>query len=137
MFNFVKSLDGEVMQLERKQAAAGTYEVGMALTISDGKLVKATGNAVVHCVCAENTVLTADGLLTVFIVTPSMIFSVEITAFAAAVHTMGARAQISSDGMAITNVAATEESKSGAFIIDALGAKAAGDTCMVRLDYLN
>ena len=137
MFDFKKSLSGNIMQLENKSAAAGTYKVGMALTFSGGKLTAAKGNDVVHYICAQNAKLEEAGDVSAYPVTSDMVFSVKLTAFSADTVMAGERVQISADGMAVTATAATEASKAGAFIVDAQGASAADNIIEVRLDYYN
>lgn len=137
MFDFKKSLDGSTPQLVKMPAAAGDYKVGMALAYKDGKLAAASGNDVVHYICADNATLDAAGDIIVSPVTSDMIFNAKLTAFDAGTVVAGERLQISADGMGVTATAGTEKPKAGAFIVDTCGAAAVGDTIEVRLDYYN
>lgn len=137
MFNFVKSLDCAVPQPSLSVASAGTYGVGMALKIVSGKLTKATGGDVVTHICAENMVLEKEGLLTAFPVTDAMLFEVPISAVSASTQVIGLKVTIANDALRVTATAQDAGSKAGAYIVDKLGAKAAGDKMVVRLNYYN
>ena len=137
MFNFVKSLDCAVPQTSLSVAASGTYEVGMALKIASGKLTKATGADVVTHICAENKVLTADGLLIAYPVTDAMLFEVPVSAVSASTQVIGLKVTLATDALRVTATAQEGGSKAGAYIVDKLNAKAVGDKIVVRLNYYN
>lgn len=137
MFNFVKSLDCAVPQPSLAVAVAGTYGVGMALKLASGKLTKATGSDVVTHICFENVTLEAEGLITAYPVTDAMLFEVPISAHSATTQVIGLKVTVAADALRVTATAEAAGSKAGAYIVDKLGAKAAGDKMVVRLNYYN
>lgn len=137
MFSFVKSLDCAVPQPSLAVATSGAYGVGMALKIASGKLTKATGSDVVTHICAENKELEAEGLLVAFPVTDAMLFEVPISAHSASTQVIGLKVTLATDALRVTATAQEAGSKAGAYIVDKLGAKAAGDKMLVRLNYYN
>lgn len=137
MFEFVKSLDCAVPLTSKAAAAAGTYEIGMALKIASGKLTKASGTDVVTHICAQNVTLSAEGELVAYPVTGAMLFEVPTSAFSASTQVVGLKVTLATDGKRITATAAEGGSKAGAYIVDTMSAAAAGDKMLVRLNYYN
>lgn len=148
MFKFVRSIDGSYLQPQTVNAAAGTYEVGMALKYDAGVVKAATANDHVRFVCMENTKLTAAGALTVAPVTSGMIFEAPITAFSATTQKPGLSVTIHTDSLKVTATAATAmyassgtsfagvaiRTAAGVEIVDMLDAAAAGDKIHVMFN---
>lgn len=147
-FKFVKSNDAGFMEPTRMVAGDGTYAIGTALYIASGVLEVASGNVKATHISLENKVLSADGELLVYPVTPGMIFECPVEDYDATYHAVGLIAQFHTDGAQITDAAGGVEyvaatsggavtaaglSHTGALIVDMRGAAADGDKVWVRL----
>lgn len=110
-------------------AKAGTYKYGQALKINEGMLEGASGDVTVDCVCAENKTIAANNdKLMVVHVNDDLVFEAPLSA--AGTPAVGAGYTIAANGLEVTATAVTNNT--GAIVIDAKGASAAGDKIEVK-----
>lgn len=130
------TVDGHIPSLEYLEAGAITPRLGLALKLASGKLAVASGTDVPEFICnceyanADNSgyaAVTSGTIIPVFKVEDDMIF---VTTNSAALTSVavGAKVQLSSDGLQVT---ATTASTGGAEIV-AKDADAVGSTVYVR-----
>ena len=118
--------DGAVDGWVHLGAAAGTYHIGMALTLTSGNLTKASGTVKPTHICmAEKVISTAGETIAAIPVDASTTFAVALTAAVSGLAA-GVKASISTDGMSL--VAGTD----GAFRVEATTGAAIGDTAVGR-----
>lgn len=116
--------DGKVDGWVHLGAAAGTYNVGMALTLTSGNLTKASGTTKPTHICmTKKTVATAGEVIAAIPVDPTTEFAVELTAAVSGL-TAGSAAGISSDGMSLVANA------DGAFKVVSASGTAIGSTAI-------
>lgn len=125
----IHTLDhASVLPIEEHPCSAIQPQVGMAMVLSGGKLVKATGTTkpTYICVTQRPAAVTAGELIQV---TPCTADAVYETAFAveAASIKLGSKVTIHTDAMSVT---ATTEG--GIAEVVAMDGTAAGSTCRVR-----
>lgn len=107
-------------------AAEGSYEVGMALAFSGGKLAKATGTTKPEYICMSD-VTAADGeALPVIRVSDDVLYETELSTASASIAP-GAKYTIDATGGMITATTA-----SGVAEVITFDGKAAGDKVRVR-----
>ena len=110
-------------------AKAGTYTYGQALKINAGMLEGAPGDVTVDCVCAENKTIAANNdKLMVVRVNDDLVFEAPLSV--AGTPAVGAGYTIAANGLEVTATAVTNNT--GAIVIDAKGASAAGDKIEVK-----
>ena len=87
MFIPIKSTDGAMTPFEYIEAAAGTYQVGQLLNVTDGKLaaISADQATTPPYVCMQSGTVAAGELLAVTRVQGKYTFETELAAAAAAV----------------------------------------------------
>ena len=87
MFIPIKSTDGAMTPFEYIEAAAGTYQVGQLLNVTDGKLaaIAADQATTPPYVCMQSGTVAAGELLAVTRVQDKYTFETELAAAAAAV----------------------------------------------------
>lgn len=120
-----------------------TYTVGTALYLDKTKhsLAVVSGDTTAEYIALEDKTAKAGEKLLCYRVFPQMVFEAPITEGNASAVTVGARVQFSADGKGLTATAATGMTISGSAVkmalggtvIDTMGAKAAGDKLLVRL----
>lgn len=120
--------NASVLPIEELPASAIVPEVGMALIMSGGQLVKATGTTkpAYICVTHRDAAVAEGENIQVLRVNPGTIFETTFAAAATAVKA-GSKVTIHTDAM---NVTATTEG--GVAEIVAMNGTAAGDSCLVR-----
>ena len=124
MFNVKKILGARINVPEPEKHIAGTaITQGMALTLTGGKLVAATGTPTHIALGAAK----ADEEVACYAVLPAMHFEVPVTAAPTSLKE-GDKVTIAKGSLGVT---ATTES-GVATIVDLNGAKAAGDLIMVK-----
>lgn len=124
MFNVKKILGARINVPEPEKHIAGTaITQGMALTLTGGKLVAATGTPTHIAIGAAK----ADEEVACYAVLPAMHFEVPVTAAPTSLKE-GDKVTIAEGSLGVT---ATTQS-GVATIVDLNGAKAAGDLIMVK-----
>lgn len=120
--------DHRAAHLEYLPCAAITPTVGMAMTMSGGNLVAATGATKPQYICMteRKTACTAGEIIPVVRVQADMIIETSFSAAASAVK-LGNKVTVSADG---TQVTATTEG--GIAEVVYMDGTAAGDMCRVR-----
>lgn len=132
MFIPIKSTDGAMTPFEYIEAAAGTYQVGQLLNVTDGKLaaVAADQSTTPPYVCMQSGTVAAGELLAVTRVQGKYTFETELAAAAAAVK-VGTKIQVASGGLKVKYVTgASDAAVPGTFEVVSLEGTAAGS--MIR-----
>lgn len=103
MFIPYKTDDGRVPAWEYLPASAITPKVGMALTMTGGQLVKASGTTkpTYICMTEKDAAVTAGDIIPVVRVNADMILETAFSASATSV-TPGAKVTVSTDGLQVT-----------------------------------
>ena len=134
MFILSKILNGRINVSEPLHMASGvsaetTFAAGTAVAYQDGVLAPVSGDATAEYVVLETTKCAAAGdKVPLTLVTKDMIFEAPVTAAPLA---PGKRATFGDDGLSVT---ATECATGfGAYVVDTIDAKGAGDVIAVRL----
>lgn len=98
--------DGHIPAWEYLPAGAITPKVGMALTMTSGKLALASGTTVPKYICMteRDSALTAGDIIPVIAVTDDVIFSTENSA-ALTETAVGTKVTIATDGLRVTATA--------------------------------
>ena len=127
MFIPIKSTDGAMTPFEYLEAAAGTYQVGQLLNVTDGKLaaIAADQASTPPYVCMQSGTVAAGELLAVTRVQGKYTFETELAAAAAAVK-VGTKIQVASGGL----TGASDAAVPGTFEVVSLEGTAAGS--MIR-----
>lgn len=121
--------DHRVPVIEYLPCGAITPQVGMALAMTNGNLVAATGTTKPQYICmtTKDTACTAGDIIPVTRIQPDMIIETSFSAAASAVK-LGNKVTVSADG---TQVTATTEG--GVAEVVYMDGTAAGDMCRVRI----
>lgn len=103
MFKVYKTDDGRNAPIEYLPCSAITPKLGMALTMSGGKLVTASGTTMPTYICMreEAAVVTAGTIIPVIRVSKDIIFETVSTASFASVA-LGSKVTVDSTGMKVT-----------------------------------
>lgn len=119
---------GNVPPIEELPCSAIRPEIGMALVMSGGNLIKATGTTkpTYISVTQRSTEVAAGDKIQVIRANPSIIFETTLAVDASTIKA-GNKVTIHTDAMQITATTA-----SGVAEIVAMNGTAAGDTCLVR-----
>ena len=128
MFIPIKSNDGAMTPFEYLAAAAGTYQVGQLLNVSDGKLtaISADQATTPPYVCMQSGTVTAGDKIAVVRVSGKHIYETELAAEATAV-TVGTKIQVASGGLKAKYVTGTQSAAvPGTFEVVSLEGTAAG-----------
>ena len=123
MFIPIKSTDGAMTPFEYIEAAAGTYQVGQLLNVTDGKLaaIAADQATTPPYVCMQSGTVAAG---------EKYIFETELATAATAV-TVGTKIQVASGGLKAKYVTGTSDAAApGTFEVVSLEGTAAGS--MIR-----
>lgn len=127
MFIPIKSNDGAMTPFEYLAAAAGTYQVGQLLNVTDGKLaaIAADQATTPPYVCMQSGTVAAGDALAVVRVNEKYIFETELAAEAAAV-TVGTKIQVANGGLKAKYVTSSSNPVPGTFEVVSLEGTAAG-----------
>ena len=131
MFKLLKMVDARlnVPEPEYQEAKTGeAIEMGEALVLSAGKLTKCSGTTIpTHIAMGIKTADAADRRMPVCRLSPNQIYEVPVMASPTAL-VPGVKVTIHTDGLQVT----ANTTDGVATIVDANGAKAIGDTIIVR-----
>lgn len=129
MFRAIKSDTGAVIPWEYLPAAAGTYKVGQALTVTGGKLtaISAAQATTPAYICEAEKTVAAGETLPVTRVSKNHIYETTLSA-AAEGAAVGAKLQVAAGGLEASYVSATP----GTFEVVSLTGTAEGDTVRGR-----
>lgn len=133
MFIPIKSNDGAMTPFEYLAAAAGTYQVGQLLNVTDGKLaaIAADQATTPPYVCMQSGTVAAGDTLAVVRVNEKYIFETELAAEATAV-TVGTKIQVANGGLKAKYVTSSGSAVPGTFEVVSLEGTAAGSTLRGR-----
>ena len=131
MFIPIKSTDGAMTPFEYIEAAAGTYQVGQLLNVTDGKLaaIAADQATTPPYVCMQSGTVAAGELLAVTRVQGKYTFETELAEEATAVK-VGTKIQVASGGLKAKYVLNSTTPVPGTFEVVSLEDTAAGS--MIR-----
>ena len=133
MFIPIKSNDGAMTPFEYLAAAAGTYQVGQLLNVSDGKLtaISADQATTPPYVCMQSGTVVAGDKIAVVRVSGKHIYETELAAEATAV-TVGTKIQVASGGLKAKYVLNSSTPVPGTFEVVSLEGTAAGSVIRGR-----
>lgn len=91
---------GKLQPWEHLPAAAGTFQIGQALTVSDGVLVSMSGTQRPDYISMYQGTTTQDQIIPVIRVTERLVFETTLTAEAATAK-LGSKLQVSDGGLGV------------------------------------
>jgi len=117
------------------------YKKHMALAISSGAMVIASGDVTATHICLEDKTGASGGTVLCYPISNGMIFETKLQGYSATTQKPGLSVTFHTDGLQITSTAAvmaaattsTTLAAKGAYIVDMCSASAAGDKVRVRL----